>query len=141
MLLHMMMDGVTATGGGGTNKGEIMQHCPVCFEVLEGDLRGCVTNNSICCPNRHNVCTTCLRKLLRANVEPCEETPTGFCYRCPICREESGMTILHLMVLVKESWKVAMQEFEDQDQVRRWLRAQQTFSPERAGVVEGRVGG
>ena len=45
------------------------------------------------------------------------------------------------MVLVKESWKVAMQQFEDQDQVRRWLKAQQTFSPERAGVVEGRVGG
>ena len=100
------------------------ESCPVCFGALQGDFRGVVADNSLVCPNGHKVCTDCMRRL----VEPCDTEATGFCYRCPMCREETGLSRLHMMVLVCGTWGRAEDQLRNgstliirsERDVRRW---------------------
>ena len=108
------------------------EECPVCFCALQGDLRGVVTDNSLVCPNGHKVCTGCMRRL----VEPCDTEATGFCYRCPMCREEVGLSRLHMMVLVCGTWGRAQDKlrngstlkFRSERDVRRWTAGDQVMT-------------
>ena len=92
------------------------EECPVCFGALRGD-------DSVVCPNRHKVCTDCLRRL----VEPCDvEFPaTGFCYRCPMCREGAVLSRMHILVLICGSWsrtedRLREGSFRSEHDMRRW---------------------
>ena len=91
--------------------------CPICFNALQGDVCGLVADNSLGCPSGHCVCIECLTKL----VEPCDEEPTGFCYRCPLCRVDAGLSRLHVMVLIYGSWERAQRKFRCEQDVRRWI--------------------
>ena len=93
------------------------EECPVCFCALRGDVCGLVTDNSMRCPNGHQVCTDCMRRL----VEPCDTAETGFSYRCPMCREESSLSRLHVMVLMYGTWARAQEKFRSEREVRQWV--------------------
>ena len=86
----------------GRNANAMEEACPVCFGEVSGD-------NSLVCPNRHRVCTDCLRRL----VEPCgvEFPATGFCYRCPMCRELTALSRMHVLILICGSWERAEDRF------------------------------
>lgn len=96
------------------------RECPVCFGPLLGDVYGVTANNSLVCPNRHNTCTRCVKKLVRAS----EDAPSGFAFRCPMCRVPTGLSRLHMMVVVRETWEEVRKDFRDegmrQEDVRRW---------------------
>jgi len=92
------------------------EECPVCFCALRGDVCGLVTDNSLSCANGHKVCTDCVRRL----VVPDNTTETGFSYRCPVCREESGLSRLHVMVLIYGTWGRAQEQFRSEREVRQW---------------------
>ena len=105
------------------------EECPVCFCELLGDVCGAVTDNSLVCPNGHKVCTDCMRRL----VEACDTEASGFSYCCPMCREEVGLSRLHVMVLVCGTWGQAQDKlrhgstlkFRSEHDVRRWIAGRQ----------------
>ena len=94
--------------------------CPVCYCPLRGNVCGVVSdNNSLRCPAGHGVCVDCMRRL----VEPCHTASTGFCVRCPMCREVSALSRLHVMVLIYGTWERAEERFESEAAVRKWTCA------------------
>ena len=105
--------------------------CPVCFCELTGDVngRGVIAENSLACPEGHLVCTKCTRRL----IEPCNDKATGLCFRCPMCRQRSGLTPYHMMVLVKGGWKRAREVFADDEHAVDWAKRRVTV--ERVSVT------
>ena len=94
-----------------------MLECPVCYDPLGETTDGPVANNALGCPRGHNVCTSCLRKL----VKPCRLVPTGLAFWCPLCRTGTAVSRLQFMVLLKGSWKEAHACFECDDAKTAWV--------------------
>lgn len=91
----------------------------MCYEPLCGHVASplsVVTDNSLCCPAGHKVCTACLWGLVRPN----EHESSGFSYCCPLCREESGLTRLHVLVLLRGTWGRAAEKFGSDAHRREW---------------------
>eukprot|EP00966_Prymnesium_polylepis_P135778 3138386-Prymnesium_polylepis.2 len=58
---------------------------------------------------------------MRQIVRPHRTEPTGFGFKCPLCRAECGLSRLHLMVLMKGSWDASTSMFQNTTHVREWV--------------------
>lgn len=96
--------------------------CPVCFrELCAGD----APPPALECANGHQVCTECVRVLVR----PGGRQRSRLRYRCPCCRANTGLTLYHMMVLVKGDWASARAAFDDEREVAEWLRGESATAP------------
>ena len=102
-----------------TNKQDIYveeKPCDICFDtILARHLKGeHYPDNGTTCPNAHTICMECVKKLIKPATRFCgdnDEDCCGFCYRCPICREDSCVDRYQLFAIMKSSHKVARKEF------------------------------
>lgn len=92
------------------------RECPVCMETLSERDHGTVTDDSLSCSNDHNVCTTCMSRLVR----PCAQVAAALCYDCPICRQRFVLTPLHALVVLTRTWTSALEVFDSPEEVVRW---------------------
>ena len=92
--------------------------CPICYNPL-GERAGPCMQDSIGCARGHNICTSCARKI----VKPCSSVPTGLVFECPVCRTHGVVTRIHLMVLLKGTWRDARKCFEGESEETKWVQS------------------
>ena len=103
------------------------EECPVCLEALsERQLEG-VRDDALACPRGHNVCAGCVRRLARPT-ERCGPDCSGLNFVCPLCRSVSCVSNLHMLVLIKGSWRAAAGEFSGCRECFAWGRGDQADS-------------
>lgn len=94
--------------------------------------------NSLSCPNGHHVCTACVAKLARPTGR-CNEECSGLNYQCPLCRQVSCISNIHMLVLLKGSWQDALRCFDCAHECRAWNRGEDddsTATTEEASTEE-----
>ena len=77
--------------------------CPVCDSVIDED-------RAMLCSNGHAIDFCCVRKL----VLPVSRTfpaHSGLEYRCPVCRDEVPVSVLHVFGLLRSSAAEAVETF------------------------------
>ena len=95
--------------------------CPVCYESLD-EHGGLVSDNALGCPRGHNVCTACVRQLVRPKPTHSHATQQhALVFDCPMCRVRTRLSPFHMMVLVKGSWHGARACFECDEDQRKWM--------------------
>ena len=90
--------------------------CPICFEAVFAEPAGPVAQNALGCPRGHAICTSCARKLVR----PSKTAPSGLAFRCPLCRSSAALSRLHMMVMLKGTWRDARALFDSDEDEDEW---------------------
>ena len=105
-----------------TNKQDIYveeKPCDICFDTMFARhlKQESHPDNGTACPNAHTICMECVKKLIKPKIYFCNdqgdrrEECCGFCYRCPLCREDACVDRYQLFAIMKSSHKVARKEF------------------------------
>lgn len=122
------------------------EECPVCLEALsERQMEG-VKDDALACPRGHNVCARCVGRLARPTGR-CGPGCSGLNFVCPLCRSVACVSNLHMLVLIKGSWRAAVGEFSGCRECDAWSRGDQaddsssTASTESATEEEEEDGG
>ena len=103
--------------------------CVVCRSVLiDGDdAEGLqIGDNALSCSGSHQTCINCVRSLLRPTYKT-NSNETGMAFVCPKCNIPAMIGIMHNLVLVQSSWKKAMDMFEDEDHLGKYLQDIRSF--------------
>ena len=85
------------------------QECPVCLDALKfSSSDPDFPDNTLQCKNGHSLCTSCVGRL----VQPCMHAPNERCsafhFNCPMCRGTACMESIHVLVVLKGSWDLAV---------------------------------
>ena len=91
--------------------------CPVCTDSFK-DVDGS-PDNALGCKNKHLICVECVSRLVEPTPK-CGPTCSMLQYTCPLCRTESCISNVHLLVIVKRSWSQAFKCFPCEHAVHAW---------------------
>lgn len=85
-------------------EGGVMDACPVCFEEFAPTASRVGPDDALCCKHDHWVCAKCVGRIAKPT-RLCSSKCSGLHYACPMCRSDTCMAPMHVLVVMKGSWR------------------------------------